>query len=454
MGTLEQAAVLVPEAHDALLVLERMNEGFYAIDAGWRFLYVNRSAEAFWGLDRADMLGKSMLELFTRFPGSPAHDAHRLAMETGEPSRVETMSTATGAPVELRLFPRTGGLSVYFQDIAKRREMELELKARDELLTLAELSAGIGVWSANLRDGTVVATPQFFKLLGLEPEAGPVSQEVARGLRHPEDRERVMAGFQEALASGSDAYESEYRIIRPSGEQRWIFGRGRVVRDAEGKPWRYSGVDLDITDRRAQEDHLRLVMGELLHRTNNLLTVVQGLARQTAHGSTSLEEITPAINARLQGLGVSSSLLAQQDWHGAALDQLVRAQVAPFADEHRFELSGPRVVLSPKAVQNVGLALHELCTNAIKYGALSVGGGTVKVAWEVRRTDDSPVLHVVWTELGGPAVPPPTRAGFGRVVSEQMIAAALGAAVKTSFDPAGVEWVLDLPATEFTAESG
>jgi PAS domain S-box-containing protein len=371
-------------------------------------------------------------------------------METGRADRVETISTATGAPVELRLFPRPGGLSVYFQDIAKRREMEQELKARDELLTLAELSAGIGVWSANLREGTLVATPQFYRLLGVEPQPGPVSQELPRSFRHPEDRDRVTAGFLEALASGADTYDSEYRIVRPSGEQRWIFGRGRVMRDAEGKPWRYSGVDLDITERRAQEDHLRLVMGELLHRTNNLLTVVQGLAHQTARGSQSVEDFTRAFNARLQGLGVSSSLLAREDWRGAPLAELVKAQVKPFAEAQRFELSGPRVLLSPKAVQNLGLALHELATNAIKYGALSVPKGRVRVTWDVRDVGGAKVLHLVWSEHDGPEVKPPTRAGFGRVVSDQMLTAALAATVKTSFEPAGIQWVLDLPATEFT----
>jgi PAS domain S-box-containing protein len=389
-----------------------------------------------------------MFEVFPRFHGSPAWAAHERAMQSGEPGRVETVSTATGIPVELRFFPAASGLSVYFQDLARRRQMEQELKTRDELLTLAETSAGIGVWVADLTTGTVEATPQFFRLLGLEPVDGPVSQEIPRQVRHPDDRDRITQGFREAIAAGADTYDSEYRIIRPSGEVRWIFGRGRVTRDAAGHPWHYAGVDIDITERKQQEEHLRVVMRELLHRTNNLLAVVQGLARESARTSSRPDDFVPTFSARLKGLGVSSSLLARQDWRGAMLDELLRAQVAPFAGAERFVLSGPAVLLSPRAVQNLGMAFHELATNAIKYGALSLPGGTVRVGWELVDRGGARGLHLVWREFGGPPVRSPNRAGFGRVVSEQMLATALGAKVKTSFAPDGLEWKLDLAGSD------
>src|SRR5262249_6501017 len=152
----------------------------------------------------------------------------------------------------------------------------------------------------------MTATPQFFRLLGIDPIEGPVPQDFVRSFRHPADRERIVSQFEESLAQGEESFESEYRVVRPNGEIRWIFGRGRVTRDAAGVPRLYSGVDLDITDRRQQEEHLRVVMGELLHRSNNLLTVVQGLAQQTVRGSKSLEDFVPTFSARLQGLSQSS----------------------------------------------------------------------------------------------------------------------------------------------------
>lgn len=440
----------VPEMRDPLLMLERMDEAFYAIDSDWHFLFVNAAAERFWNRRKEDLLGRTMFEVFTQFGGSPSHAAHRLAMETGAPHRLETYSTATGAPVELRLFPSEGGISVYFHDITRRRQMEQDLATREELLTLAELSAGIGAWAADLRDGTFRATPQYYRLLGLDPVDGPVSQDISAALRHPDDRDRVAEGFRDAVASGADAYEAEYRIIRPTGEERWIFGRGRVTRDAGGRPWRYSGVDIDITARKQQEEHMRTVMRELLHRTNNMLAVVQGLARQTASRSDSIPDFTTSFNARLRGLSESNMLLAREDWRGARLDQLLHGQTAPFADDRRFLLDGPPVLLTPRAVQNLGLAFHELCTNAVKYGALSVPQGTVRVAWSVVEHRGEPWLRITWQESGGPPVAPPTRSGFGRVVTERTIAATLDAVVETRFDPTGVIWTIDLPPAEFT----
>jgi PAS domain S-box-containing protein len=451
MSTLTRP-VRVPDTADALLVLERIEGSFYAIDREWRLLYVNRRAEEFWGRSRDELLGRSMLEAFPNFAGSPSHAAHQRAMESQAFTMDEVISTAANRPVELRLFPHPQGLSAYFYDISERREMQQELRARDELLTLAEESAGIGIWVADLGEGTLVATPQFYRLLGIDPVAGPVPLDLPRQYRHPEDRDGVTSGFADAMARGSDTHDSEYRIIRPSGEVRWIFGRGRVIRDASGRPWRYSGVDIDITEKKKQEEHLRTVMGELLHRTNNLLAVVQGFARQTARGSGSLAEFIPKFGARLQGLGESSVLLARQDWRGANLDALIRAQATPFAEPSRLTLSGPPVLLSPRAVQNVGLALHELFTNATKYGALSIPGGHVDVGWSVAGEGPERTLTVRWREHGGPPVARPRRAGFGRVVAEQLIANALEARVMTSFASEGVTWTLELPGAEFTAE--
>ena len=189
-----------------------------------------------------------------------------------------------------------------------------------------------------------------------------------------------------------------------------------------------------------------MVMGELLHRTNNLLAVVQGLARQTGRDSPNLEAFLTSFNARLEGLGESSRLLARQNWRGAPLDELVRAQTRHFTSPDRFALNGPAVSLSPKAAQSIGLALHELCTNALKYGALSHPSGKVRVSWEIR----DKTLHLVWKEVDGPPVVPPSRSGFGRVVSEQMVASALNATVKTTFQSDGISWAADLPETEYS----
>ena len=139
-----------------------------------------------------------------------------------------------------------------------------------EALTLAEQSAGIGVWSIDLTTNRLRATAQFYRIMGVDPTADTIPIETVRALRHPDDQERVLAGFRRAIQSGGDSYEIEYRIIRPDGNVRWIFGRGRVFRDRNGVPIRYSGVDLDITDRKATEAALSAAKQEL-ERMNQVL---------------------------------------------------------------------------------------------------------------------------------------------------------------------------------------
>jgi PAS domain S-box-containing protein len=429
--------------HQAPEILERMREGFYAIDAEWRLVYVNRGAEEFWGRKRDELLGRTMFSLFPAFEGSPAHEAHKAAFAGDTPIRIETVSTATGSPVELNLYPDPPGLSVYFHDIGRRVELEQRLRERDEILTLAEMSAGIGIWDSDLRSQTLRGTPQFFRLHGLEPIDEAISFDVTRQLRHPEDRERVVAGFNAAIEGGSDGYEVEYRIVRPDGQVRWIFGRGRVIRDATGKPVRYSGVDIDITERKRQEDQLRLMTHELRHRANNLLAVIQAMARQTARASSDLEDFETRFDGRIRALADSNDLLVRQDWQGVEIGGLVRAQLKPFADTdgERLVLHGPHVELTPKAVQTIGLALHELATNASKYGALSVPTGKVTFGWQLLRTvGDETRLSLHWREVGGPAVTPPGRRGFGRFVIEAMVAQNLDASVTLDFASDGVNW--------------
>jgi PAS domain S-box-containing protein len=431
-----------------------MSEGFYAIDADWRLTYVNASAEAFWGRPRADLLDRTMFDLFPAFGGSRAHATHEQAFSEQAPVRAEVLSTATGRPVELNLFPDPGGLSVYFHDISGRRELEQRLRERDELLSLAELSAGIGVWDSDLASQTLRGTPQFFGLHGLEPTKEPVSFATTRALRHPEDRDRVRAGFDAAVAEGADTYETEYRIIRPDGQARWIFGRGRLIRDATGKPIRYSGVDIDITDRKRQEDHLRLVTHELRHRANNLLAVIQAMARRTLRASRSLEDFETRFDGRVRALADSNELLVNQEWRGVPLDALVRSRLEPFADPDaaRLVVSGPNVNVAPKAVQTLGLALHELATNASKYGALSTDGGRLSITWELLSDGEERRFSVVWRESDGPAVEDPEESGFGRFVIETMVAQNLNASVDIAFDPLGLVWTVDCSARDIILE--
>ena len=334
------------------------------------------------------------------------------------------------------MFPAPLGLSVYFRDISARKRMEAALRDRDHVLSLAERSAGIGIWDVDLVTGMVRGTPQFFSLFGLEPADDPVPIEVMRAVRHPDDGKRVI---QEALESGTDYYEMEYRIVRADGETRWIFGRGRVVRDPSGQPVRYSGVDIDITERKRLEEQQKLLVAELNHRVKNTIATIQSIAKQSLANGRPLEEARDAFLRRLQALAHAHGLLTESEWRGARLSALNEDELKPFGGAARF--GGEDLVLAPRAALTVRLILHELATNAVKHGALGLPGGRVEVGWRVRRGR----FRLSWRESGGPAVSPPARRGFGSSLLERAVAYELQGRAELEFAPKGLHYELSAP---------
>jgi two-component system CheB/CheR fusion protein len=205
----------------------------------------------------------------------------------------------------------------------------------------------------------------------------------------------------------------------------------------------------DITGRKRQQDHLQDLMGEMAHRTNNLFAVIQAMARQTVKHSTDLKDFETRFGNRIHGLSQSNDLLIKQEWHGVRLEELIRAQLAPFvdSDQERLEMKGPAVNINSKVVQSLGLALHELATNASKYGALSVPDGKIRVHWKFFEGAVQPDrLRLIWQESSGPPVKPPNRKGFGSFVMEEMMKRGMDATVKIDFAPNGVVWTLDIPS--------
>lgn len=199
---------------------------------------------------------------------------------------------------------------------------------------------------------------------------------------------------------------------------------------------------------RKSELHTRFVMRELAHRSKNLLAIIQAIARQTSRTSQDLDDFNARFGERLASLGRSQDLLVQKNWQGVSMGDLVSAQLAAFIDvgEPRITTSGPPLLLSADAAQNLGMALHELATNASKHGALSAPTGRVRIEWARRTAEDGERrLLVCWTEMGGPPVKPPARRGFGHAVVEGLTAASLHGTAKLDWRPEGLVWRLDVP---------
>lgn len=203
-------------------------------------------------------------------------------------------------------------------------------------------------------------------------------------------------------------------------------------------------------ERDEREAHVRLIMRELSHRSKNLLAIVLAIARQTSRTTTNFHEFEERFNARIQALADAHDLLVEQQWIGASLDDLVNAQLSAFGTE-RVSAGGDKILLRAEAVQNVALALHELATNAVKYGALSVAQGRVTIDWKWRdAAPDKRVVRLVWRETGGPPVVEPERKGFGRFVLERVTVNALGTG-GIEFSPSGVVWTCDIDPEHIVA---
>jgi two-component sensor histidine kinase len=206
---------------------------------------------------------------------------------------------------------------------------------------------------------------------------------------------------------------------------------------------------------RDQNRHLEFTMRELLHRSKNLLSIVQAMARQTSRGAQSFEAFQDAFTGRLRAISHSHDLLVDSNWHGAALADLVRMQLQPFLPEgfDPVTVTGPHLILTPKAAEQIGLALHELATNSAKYGALSVPEGRVDVSWNVTANGGTgPTLSLSWRERGGPPVQSPERMGFGRKVLEAVAPSSLNGKARLEFAPDGLVWTLNARAGDLVSD--
>ncbi|WP_374346009.1 HWE histidine kinase domain-containing protein [Phenylobacterium sp.] len=255
---------------------------------------------------------------------------------------------------------------------------------------------------------------------------------------HLEDRAAVRAAVEESLRA-EGRYEAEFRLAgEPGRPDLWLRSSGDVVRNEGGKPQAICGVIQDITQRKAEEDQRQTLMAELDHRVKDVLAAVQTLAQQTAKRTTSLESFLSTFAGRLKSMASANELLTAARWRGAAIAHLAAAELGGIAPgQTRWE--GPELFLTPRAANALSLALHELATNALKFGALSSEHGRVNVRWH-RRPGDG--FELTWTESGGPTVQPPKRLGFGSTLLEQVTGRELNGEVRIEYPASGVRVVL------------
>ncbi len=344
---------------------------------------------------------------------------------------------------------------------AAARQATEAVRANEERLQLLQTTAGIGTVDWDIEADVAVCSPRCQEMLALPPDT-PIGGAEFMARVHPEGRERIETSRAALFATGGP-FEEEFRVVTPEGEERWIHARGRLdLKD--GQPSRLLAAGIDITERKRSEQHLRFLMRELSHRSKNLLAVIQAMAGQTAKSVESVADFKHRFGERLMGMAASHDLLVNQNWLGASVEHLVRGQLASFIDarDPRVNIHGPAVDLKADAVEALGLALHELATNSLKYGALSNDAGRVEIAWEIAVPDngapDEPKgeptantdrrrFRMDWIEHGPGPVEPPGHKGFGRMVIEHTVEATLRGRVQLRWLPDGLHWRLDAPAT-------
>jgi PAS domain S-box-containing protein len=340
------------------------------------------------------------------------------------------------------------------QRVAERTN---SLREGEERLRLAVDAGQLGTWETELSTSQSTRSPRAIAILGFQPDipTTPVDDWASR--IHPGDRRRVLDAWDRLVTGRQAVYHVEYRFLRADGAWRWLDSTGAVVRtDPEtGRPLRLAGTLQDITDRHAAEERRELLTQEVNHRARNALAIVQAILRLT-HAANPAEFIR-LVEGRIAALARAQSLLAAERWSGVPLATLIVEELAPFGtidvagnDEGgRFRLSGPDFRIRSEAVQPLGMVVHELATNAVKHGALTVPEGHVAVSWAV--DEAAGLLRIRWTETDGPPPGFPAHRGVGSRVIETTVTGQLGGAVDRRWPEEGLTCDIALPLAKARA---
>jgi PAS domain S-box-containing protein len=335
------------------------------------------------------------------------------------------------------------------RDITARKRAERALKERNVQLALAGKAALVGSFACDIDTGEIQASEGFVAIHGLPAGTTRVTFSRSQADVHPDDRERVEETRRRAIRDRREEYDIEYRIVRPTGEVRWIEARLFFSFRSDGRPERLVGVHIDVTERKRAQEHQRMLVAELDHRVKNVLATVSAVASRMQGASLSGADFAATLAGRIQSMAATHELLSGREWQGVSIPELVQRVLAPYMTGHNVDLDGPGLTLSPQAAQTVSMVLHELATNGAKHGALSSDAGRVSVRWS-RAMNGGPDarVRIVWQEAGGPAVRAPQRCGYGMEVIRELVPYQLGGAVDLAFAPGGVRCEIDFPAAE------
>ena len=440
-------------------LVEQSPLGIYTVDSQFRIRNVSagampafRNVQPLVGRD----FGEVMRILWPEPFASEAIRIFRHTLETGEPyvsqgltekrNDIGTSESYEWQVNRVTLADGQYGVVCYFFDTTRLQQAYQAVRESEERLRFSLQAASAGAWEWDILSGKSTWSPENYALFDVEPGADNPSYADWEARIHPEDREAANQQVRDVLEGREAEFRAEHRIVRRDGSVRWLAGFGKVERDADGAPLRMSGINIDITERKRDEEHIQLLMREVNHRSKNMLSLVQAIAHLTASGGP--QDFVQRFGERINSLSAAQDLLIKHEWKAVPLADLIRLQLSHFADliGGRIALSGPAVSISQAASQTIGMALHELATNAAKYGALSNESGSIAIEWDIQANGAAePQFMLSWLERGGPPVAKPQRRGFGSKVTSTMVEGSVGGGVVVDYAPSGLVWRFDCP---------
>jgi PAS domain S-box-containing protein len=436
-------------------------------DASGRIVQYNRRAVELWGrtpepgqthddftaqnrfltLD-GDLLPRSRIaEVFST--GQPIRDEEITVQRVNRPSLVVLLNIDPLFDAEGRLI----GVINCFQDITERQRMvealarsQQELREQEERWRATYEHAAIGIVEIDAEGRFLRVNEAILSIVGGTREE--LLGWKLFGRTHPDDRDVDGELYRKQIAGEIGFYSIEKRFIRRDGRMIWMGVRSSSVREPSGKFLYGVRVVQDITERKEAEARQKLLIDELNHRVKNTLATVQSLAAQTARGTTSTEAFHQAFEGRLIALSQAHDQLTRQRWQSADFRDIVKGATAPHLSrpDEQIAIEGETVTVSPRTALTMALVLHEMTTNAAKYGALSAPKGRIEIGWRVEpRPPKSPLLHIEWRERNGPPVEAPAKPGFGSRFIQGSVTAELRGSVRMNFNPDGLHCTIDVP---------
>lgn len=414
-----------------------------------RYLQINQRLTEICGISVEGHIGHTVRECVPALAGAVETIVAKI-MATGEPVTGIEVAGQRPDQIEQRSWitywhPVHGpdgailGVNVAAEEITERKRAETALRASEEQFrTLADSIPQL-VWMSDPR-GRIFWFNRKLSAFAVLPDQAIIGSSWPAALAPDSGRD----AWAQSLITGV-AFEAEVQLRGRDGAYHPFLTRIVPLRHPDGTLYAWLGTHIDISEQKKREEHIRFIVDELSHRTKNLLAVIMAIARQTSRHAADVADYHTRLTERLSALGQSHDLLVRDSWNGASFADLVAMQLKPFneAGPGRIDVDGPPLILPPKAVQYLGLAFHELATNASKHGALSGAEGRISIRWLI--DEETRRIRLRWSESRGPAVTPPSRRGFGHVVIEQIVPRSLGGRGRLDFAPEGVSWAFDFP---------